>query len=98
MYAKIISKDRSELIEKIKFTNQKKHPKDNRLESRKNLEICQINLLEKQKKMSLAERAAKREKTGNQSLLKFRKKTQSVDQRALLAREEENFELKGWDN
>jgi hypothetical protein len=44
MYAKIITKDKSELLEKIKFTNQKKYVKEKILENKKNLEICHINL------------------------------------------------------
>jgi hypothetical protein len=98
MYAKIISKDRSDLVEKIRFSNQKKSVKDKILESRKNLEICQINLLEKQKKLSFVEKVEKKEeKPPSKSLIKFRKKTKSVDFK-ILAKEEENFELKGWDN
>jgi hypothetical protein len=98
MYAKIISKDRSELIEKIKFSNTRRQVREDRLESRKNLEICQMNLFEKkQKKMSLADKGEREEKEVSKGLLKFRKKTRSVEQR-MLRKEEENFELKGWDN
>jgi hypothetical protein len=98
MYAKIISKDRSELIEKIKFSNTRRQVREDRLESRKNLEICQMNLFEKkQKKMSLADKGEREEKEVSKELLKFRKKTRSVEQR-MLRKEEENFELKGWDN
>lgn len=89
MYAKIISKDRSDLIEKIRFSNQRKSIRDKVLESKKNLEICQMNLQEKQKKMIIIpdkpEKIEKKEKS-----LQFRKKTRSVDLK-LITKEEDNF-------
>lgn len=100
MYAKIISKDRSDLIEKIRFSNQRKSVKDKVLESRKNLEICQMNLQEKQKKVSIVEKPEKVEKMEKmekaekverrEKSLQFRKKTKSVDLK-LITKEDDNF-------
>ena len=88
MYAKIISKDRSDLIEKIRFSNQRRSIKDKVLESKKNLEICQMNLQEKQKKSIIADKPEKAER--KERSVHFRKKTRSVDLK-LITKEEDNF-------
>jgi hypothetical protein len=56
LFSRIVSKDRGDLLDKIRICNQKKMLKDQLLESSKNLEARQIVLSEKIKKYSFIER------------------------------------------
>jgi len=56
LFSRIISKDKGDLLDRMKSCNQKKLIKDKIMESSKNLEAKQIILAEKQKKYSFVEK------------------------------------------
>lgn len=52
LFAKIVSKDKNELLDRIRMCNQSKLLKEKLMESSKNLEAKQMVLVEKVKKFS----------------------------------------------